>query len=280
MTRSEHPARILQRLQTRARRNWGQHFLADDSVSSRIVALAQVGEGSRVLEVGPGLGALTGALMEAGAHLRVVERDPVLASHLRARHPGLAITEGDARRVDLTALCPDPGWTVAANLPYNVATPILLRLLAHTPPFQRLVVMVQREVGRRMVAEPGSRTYGALSLGVQSRATADLAAVIPPGAFHPRPKVDSALVVLVPHPTPRTGGASTHAFRSVVKMAFSQRRKTLRNALGATLGKDTAKALLDQAAIDPTLRAERLDLEAFGRLARTWEERPPREPER
>jgi 16S rRNA (adenine1518-N6/adenine1519-N6)-dimethyltransferase len=261
-----HPSTVLKALEQRARRRFGQNFLVRPEVPLRIAALAGVGPGERVLEIGPGLGALTRALADTGARVRAVELDRDLASYLQATMPDLDLVLGDAMKVDLEEVAPGEGWRVCANLPYNVATPLLHRLLDKEPPFARLVLMFQKEVAARLAAPHGSRTYGSLSVRVQARAEARLAMTLPPGAFHPRPKVDSAVVVLTPHREPRFGPAGREGFDRAVKAGFSQRRKTLENALKATYGRDLARAACEET-VGAGRRAETLNLEQWQALA-------------
>lgn len=262
-----HPAALLARLEIHARKRLGQNFLVDRGAIRSIVSLAGVGEGSRVLEIGPGLGALTTALLEAGAHVVAVEKDRTLVPWLQERLPRAVVHEGDALELDLAQVCQGEGWICAANLPYNVATPLVTRLVTRPDVFSRLVLMVQREVAERFVARPDTDGWGSLSLHVQVHARARIGLRLGPGAFHPRPKVDSAVVVFDLLPSPDTGGVPVDRFERVVRAAFGQRRKTLRNSLGAVFGVEEAERMLLQAGIPLGERAERLDREAFVRLA-------------
>jgi len=276
----EHPATILRALEQRARRRFGQNFLARPDIPRRIAALTGAGPGDRVLEVGPGLGALSRSLLERGAAVTAVELDRDLADYLEEALPALTLVRGDALRVDFASLMDPPpeggSWIAASNLPYNVATPVLMRLLELGPRLRRLVLMFQKEVAMRLVAAPGSRTFGALSLRVQARARARVAMTLPPGAFHPRPKVDSAVVVLTPRPEPLTGEAGPAGFDRAVRAGFSQRRKRLENALKATYGKARAREVVAACGFAGR-RAESLDLAAWARLADALE-RPPEAP--
>jgi len=263
-----HPSVLLRELETRAKRRLGQNFLVDPTRVAAIVAAAGVGEGSRVLEIGTGLGALTEGLLAAGAAVTGVEKDALLADFLQERLPAVRVIQGDALQVDLAEICPGSGWRCVANLPYNVATPLVIRMLGMPATFDRLVLMVQREVAERFTAHAGDDAYGSLSLEVQVHARARIAFRIGPGAFHPRPKVDSAVAIFDLLPEPDTGGVDPERFRQVVRAAFGQRRKTLRNSLGSIFGRDEAEAMLARAGIPATERAERLDREAFIRLAR------------
>lgn len=246
----------------------GQHFLVDPGIARRIVACANLEPGETVLEVGPGRGILTEALLEAGARVVAVELDRGLFAALADRfggEPRLTLHQGDALRFD-PATVPAP-YRVVANLPYQVTTPLLFHLLAAAPGPEAMVVMVQREVAERMLAVSGTREYGVLTLGVAARARVERCFPVPPGAFRPRPRVHSAVVRIVPRADPLLPEASIDRFMAVVRAALGKRRKTLRNALG-TLGLPEARLAdaLQAAGIDPAVRGETLDLDAFLRL--------------
>jgi 16S rRNA (adenine1518-N6/adenine1519-N6)-dimethyltransferase len=244
----------------------GQHFLIDPEVAESTIRLADLDPGATVLEIGPGRGALTDRLRASGHPVIAVELDEDLASSLSARQdPGLTIVRGDFLRIALEALPAGP-LPVVANLPYSTGTAIVSRLLEQPARFPRLVVMLQLEVAQRLCATPGSRSYGGLTVLVALQASATMGFVVPPSAFAPRPKVDSAVVRLDVQTTLRAAVADRRLFRRVVQGAFAQRRKTLRNALGAAFGSEVAHALLERAAIDPQRRAETLSLDDFARL--------------
>jgi 16S rRNA (adenine1518-N6/adenine1519-N6)-dimethyltransferase len=258
----------------RPRRRWGQHFLCDPRIVERIVAIAAPEPGGAVVEIGPGLGALTDRLAETGAALVLVEIDPTLAARLRERHAGrphVHVLAGDVLETPL-ADCTPAGAVVVGNLPYNISSPVLFRLLelrAHLP---RAVLMLQREVAERVVAPAGSRTRGVLGVLVQTYADVRLVSRVPRGAFMPVPQVESAVIEVRWRTTPRVALRDEAAYRRVVRAAFAQRRKMLRNALaalGGERGLDAAAldATFARAGIDPTLRAERLDVADFARLA-------------
>ncbi len=252
----------------RPRKRFGQHFLTQPSIARRIVDLATLRGGETVLEIGPGRGALTHLLAERAARLVLSEIDRDLCQELREQFAGqshVTIVEGDVLDLDLAALL-GPGPSVAvANLPYNITTPVLIKLLDTPASFSRLVLMLQREVADRICAEPGTKQYGALTVMVQLVATARVAFTVPPTAFAPRPKVDSAVVVIEPQQPPPLSAAARRSVRRVVRAAFSQRRKQLGNAL-ASLGTDP-HALLDRLGIDPRRRPETLSVEEFARIA-------------
>lgn len=251
-----------------ARKRFGQHFLTDAATAARIVALADLQDDETVLEIGPGRGALTARLATRAAPLHLVEVDRDLAAALTARYaatPAVTVHAADVLRCDLSALLGATARAVAiANLPYNISTPVLMQLLGTPERFRRLVLMLQREVAERLVAAPGSKTYGGLSVVVQVVARARVALRVPPGAFTPVPKVESAVVVIDPHhPAPLDAGAR-RALRHVVRTAFSRRRKQLRNVI-APLTADPA-AVLAHLGLDPAVRPETLAPADFVRL--------------
>jgi 16S rRNA (adenine1518-N6/adenine1519-N6)-dimethyltransferase len=247
----------------------GQNFLIDPNTVRRIVRLADLGSHYHVLEIGPGLGSLTLGLLGAGVRVTAVELDPVLAAALPGtvgeRLPEvtdqLTVITGDALRVDI----PDDATVLAANLPYNVAVPLLLRLLHELPGLDHGVVMVQAEVAQRLAAPPGSRVYGVPSAKLAWYATARVAAPVPRTVFWPQPRVDSALLTFARRDPP--AGDRQQTF-DVIDAAFAQRRKTLRAALARWAGGAlAAEAALTQAGINPSTRGEALDVEAFSRIA-------------
>jgi len=258
----------------RPRKRWGQHFLCDPRVVERIVAAARLNPGTVVLEIGPGLGALSDVLADACDELFVVEIDPALCERLVERYAGrgrVHVLRGDVLALPLAQAVPR-GAIVVANLPYNISTVVLMRLCelrAHLP---RAILMLQREVAERLVAPPGGRERGVLGVLVQTYADVRLVLRVPRGAFLPPPRVDSVVIEVAWRDAPRVAIADEALYRRVVRGAFGQRRKMLRNALagvGAELGLDDAglAAALARAGIDPTERAERLELAAFARLA-------------
>ena len=261
-----HPKSQLKRLEQQARKRFGQNFLISESVLAQIVALGRVAPDSRVVEIGPGLGALSRTLMQTGAQVKAVELDRDLVAFLREELPGLELHQGDALKADWEAICPGEGWTVCANLPYNVATPIVLSLLGQSPRFSSLVLMFQDEVAKRIVAEPRTRTYGSLSVFAQAHARVQYGFRIAPGAFYPAPKVHSAVVRFDLYDEPLTGGVPPKFFERVVRAGFMQRRKRLSNALSAQFDKAIAGAALEET-VGAGRRAEELTLEEWGVLA-------------
>ncbi|WP_423780480.1 16S rRNA (adenine(1518)-N(6)/adenine(1519)-N(6))-dimethyltransferase RsmA [Acidaminococcus timonensis] len=265
---------ILETFGLRAKKKFGQNFLINEKVVRGIAEYAQVGPGDLVLEIGPGIGTLTQALAETGARVKSVEIDrsllPVLARTLEG-YPNVEIVPGDVLKIDLAEVTEHRPFTVAANLPYYITTPIIFALLEQDLPLQRLVVMVQKEVAERMIASPGGKEYGPLSLALQYYSRPRLAIPVPAHDFMPAPRVDSMVVVCEKREQPPVS-ASPKAFFQVVRAAFSQRRKMLSNCL-KTLGlsADQVKDLMDQAGIDPKRRGESLSMEEFGQLASAWE---------
>jgi 16S rRNA (adenine1518-N6/adenine1519-N6)-dimethyltransferase len=268
----------MRRPATRGRtRALGQHFLRDRSVVDRILDLARPSARDLVVEIGPGRGVLTEALASRAGRLVALEIDADLVAALQSRFAGaphVEIRQADARRFDargLRALVSDPDGrvVVVGNLPYSVGKPILAALVDSGPDIDLMVLMLQKEVAERIAAAPGSKTYGALSVLTQAAARVALAFSVPPGAFSPPPQVDSAVIHLVPHREPPVPIADPARFAAVVRAAFSQRRKSLANALSAGLAvaPERARRLAQQAGIDPGRRAETLSLAEFARLA-------------
>jgi 16S rRNA (adenine1518-N6/adenine1519-N6)-dimethyltransferase len=264
-------ADLLDRHGLRPSRALGQHYLADPNTARRIVRLAGVQPGDSVLEVGPGVGSLTLALAEAGARVTALELDRHVIPALEevvVDAPEVRVVQGDALDVDLAELLDSgPHWSVVANLPYNVATPIVVRLLESEPRVSSLLVMVQREVGERLAASPRTKAYGAVSVKVAYFAAAHVQGVVSPNVFYPPPKVDSALVRLERHAAPPVSVPSTDDLFALVRAGFSQRRKMLRRALQPVL-QDATTATLERAGVSPTARAEQLDLDAWAAVAR------------
>jgi 16S rRNA (adenine1518-N6/adenine1519-N6)-dimethyltransferase len=254
------------------RRALGQHFLRDPLIARAIVDAVAPGPSDLVVEIGPGEGALTAEMARRAGRLVALEIDPELASSLRRRFPGVEVVETDAQDWNYGALDRPPGGRVlvAGNLPYSVGTAILMALVDAREAIDEMVVMLQREVAERVAAPPGTRSYGSLSVLVQLGCDVRLVQRVPPGAFRPPPKVDSAVLHLAVLPRPRVLVGDERKFRTVVRAAFSQRRKMLGNALasGLALSVSQARAVLTGAGIDPARRAETLGLEEFARLTR------------
>ncbi len=262
-------AELLARHGLRPSRALGQNFVADPNTVRRIARLAGVGPGDRVVEVGPGLGSLTLALAETGASITAVEADRHLLAPLGETLSGLEqvmVVHADAMRVDWSELLQGrPGWVLVANLPYNIATPLIADVLDSVPLVERMLVMVQREVGERLVARPGDGSYGAVSVKVAYWSEARLVGRVPASVFQPRPKVESVLVDIRRRTVPAVDPAQVAPDRlfALVRAGFATRRKMLRRSLAAMMD----PAGFAAAGVAPEARAEELDVEAWGRLA-------------
>ncbi|MEJ2201738.1 MAG: 16S rRNA (adenine(1518)-N(6)/adenine(1519)-N(6))-dimethyltransferase RsmA [Desulfuromonadaceae bacterium] len=252
----------------RPKKRFGQNFLRDKSVVDRILRAAELQPTDRVLEIGPGLGALTDHLLPRVGRLHVMEVDRDLITGLQARQaPNLTVHAGDALRLDWDAVLTAGSFKLVANLPYNISSQILFKLLDHRQHFSRAVLMFQKEVGDRICSPAGNRDYGALSVFCQLWFDIHQVMLVPPGAFFPPPKVTSVVLLFESLTQPRVAVTDERFFRRVVKGAFAQRRKTLRNNLLAAgfgfTGLDRELAAND---IDPGRRGETLDLGEFARL--------------
>ena len=255
----------------------GQHFLRDDAVAERMVGLVQPTQQDLVVEIGPGLGALTGRLARAAGRLLALEVDQVMATALCERFadaPHVEIVLADARSFNytgLSALKPHPTGrvVVVGNLPYSVGKPILQALVEAGPVLDEMALMLQKEVAERVAAGPGGKTYGSLSVLTQLSCEARLAFTVPPGAFRPPPQVDSAVVHLRVRRVPPVPVGDLARLRAVVLAAFGQRRKSLANSLASGLGlsAERARAMCAAAGIDAGRRAETLSLAEFAELA-------------
>lgn len=259
---------LLKRHGLHTRKALGQHFLVDDNIVGRILSAAELEPGERVLEIGPGIGTLTDALLSAGASVVAVEFDDRLLSvlaQLADERGGLTVVHADAVTVPMSALTADGApRSLVANLPYAVAATVVLRFFQELPSLERAIVMVQAEVADRMAAVPGTKSYGSytVKLGLHARVAGRFP--VPRSCFLPPPRVDSAVITLVRDE--RTADAALlEAASHAADAAFTQRRKTLRNSLAAGLGISAgdAEALLGEAGIDPAARAETLAIERF-----------------
>jgi 16S rRNA (adenine1518-N6/adenine1519-N6)-dimethyltransferase len=250
-----------------ARKRFGQNFLVDQNIIGKIVAAIAPHPGDALVEIGPGLGALTRPLMAAAEHLHVVEIDRDLIARLHSDYPAgrLTVHEGDALKFDFGALAAQLGkpLRVVGNLPYNISTPLLFHLAEAAEQVSDMTFMLQKEVVDRMVGAPGEDAYGRLSVMLQYRF--DMASLfdVPPGSFRPAPKVTSAIVHMRPKPVSALTCADEHLLGKLVTAAFGQRRKTLRNTL-RDYANDAAFAAVG---IDPGARGETLDVDQYVRLA-------------
>lgn len=253
------------------RKSLGQHFLDDRRILERIVDALDPAGSDAVIEIGPGRGSLTEALVPRVGRLALVEYDRALAARLRERYagtPSVSVVEADVLDVPLASLVEGP-FKVIGNVPYYITTPILFHAL-EAPRATRIVLLVQREVADRIVAAPGSKTYGALSVNVQAVAAARIAFRVAPGSFNPPPKVESAVVVIEPRPDPVVNSSEEDTFRRFVQDAFGMRRKQMRRVVRtiAALDAAMADAALARASIDPEVRPETLSPADFARLRR------------
>jgi 16S rRNA (adenine1518-N6/adenine1519-N6)-dimethyltransferase len=249
------------------RKRFGQHFLSDQVIIQRIVAALNPQRDDHLIEIGPGQGAMTVPVLKQAGHLEVVELDRDLIPELQERnrsHAQLIVHEADALAFNFGALKKDARkLRVFGNLPYNISTPLIFHLLTFAADISDMLFMLQKEVADRLAAQPNDDAYGRLSVMVQYHCAVDILFDVPPSAFFPPPKVDSSIIRLIPYPTLPHTAKDYHRFETIVKQAFGQRRKTLRNSL---------KGMIDDAAflsanIQSNLRAENLTVADFVRLS-------------
>ncbi len=261
-------SRQLEGAGLRAKRALGQNFVVDANTVRKIARLANVDNHRHVLEIGAGLGSLTLALAETGALVTAVEVDDQLLPLLRENVDpieNITVVHADAMKLNWSTLLEGgDDWALVANLPYNVATPLVADVLDFVPQVQRMLVMVQKEVGERFCASPSTEAYGALSVKVAFHATARIAGIVPPTVFLPRPNVDSALVEIVRHKEPIDAQINQKELFSLVRMGFAKRRKMLRGSLAGRVSPEQ----FEEAEIAPTARAEELSVYDWMRLAR------------
>jgi 16S rRNA (adenine1518-N6/adenine1519-N6)-dimethyltransferase len=261
-------SRQLEGAGLRAKRALGQNFVVDANTVRKIARLANVDSHRHVLEIGAGLGSLTLALAETGALVTAVEVDDQLIPLLHENVDpidNITVVHADAMKLNWSTLLEGgDDWALVANLPYNVATPLVADVLDFVPQVQRMLVMVQKEVGERFCASPSTEAYGALSVKVAFHATARIAGIVPPTVFLPRPNVDSALVEIVRHKEPIDAQINQKDLFSLVRMGFAKRRKMLRGSLAGRVSPEQ----FEEAEIAPTARAEELSVYDWMRLAR------------
>ena len=264
--------------QHRPKKSLGQNFLTDGNILTKIAQLVKNGPDAAILEIGPGRGALTRLLSRNGARVVAVELDRKLAPYLRREFQSASnveVVEADILKTDLAALLrprSDELWQVAANLPYNISSPVLFMLMDNRALFSRLVLMLQKEVGDRLVALPATKAYGALSVLFQLHFDIKRELIVKPGSFFPIPKVDSLVLSFMPLAEPRIKVADEEFFRKVVRAAFGQRRKTLWNCLkllGLERSEERISEALETCGIARERRGETLSLPEFGALARS-----------
>jgi len=265
---------VIRRFGLSLSKRLGQNFLISEQAVDQIVASACLSPEDTVLEIGPGIGTLTQGLAETGARVVAVELDARLVEVLTTTLEGydnIRVVHGDILKTDISREIQAERYKVVANLPYYITTPIIMTLLERRLPIELLVTMVQKEVAQRMVAPPGGKDYGALSVAVQYYTEPELLFDVPPTAFVPAPAVDSAVIRCTVRTKPPVNVADERRFFRIVKGAFSQRRKTLSNALKTTgLNSEQIASFLTQAQINPMRRGETLSLEEFALIANAW----------
>lgn len=260
------------------RKKYGQNFLIDESVLEGIIDTAEITKDDFVLEIGPGIGTLTQYLATYAGRVCAVEIDRALLPILEDTLSGwdnVTVLNADILKTDIRAIAEvENGGAplkVCANLPYYITTPILMGLFESGAPFSQLTVMVQKEVAERMIAEPGSKTYGALSLAVRYYTDPEISFIVEPESFMPRPKVESAIVHMKRHSTPPVSVKDEKMLFDVIRASFNERRKTLQNGIanyaGFSYSKEQVGEALDKCGLERTVRGEKLSLEEFARLA-------------
>ena len=272
-------ADILSRHKFSIRKKYGQNFLVDVSMLEKIVETAGIGSDDAVLEIGPGLGAMTQLLAERAGSVTAVEIDkeliPILKETL-ADYSNVNIINGDIMKQDLNELCGGKRYKVVANLPYYITTPIVMKLLEENASIESITIMIQKEVAQRMQTGPGSKDYGALSLAVQYYAKPVYVCTVPPECFIPRPGVESAVVRLDVFDTPPVKAKDPEFMFKLIRAAFNQRRKTLGNAVSGdaalNISRESVQQALSSLGMDEMIRGERLTLEEFARLADVLED--------
>lgn len=265
---------ICKRFDIKMSKKLGQNFLIKRGIVDEIVKAADLQEGEPVLEIGPGIGTLTQGLAQSGANVTAIELDTRLLEVLDttlAQYSNVTIVHGDVLKLDVPSIMHYEPFKVVANLPYYITTPIIMSLLESRLPIERLVVMVQKEVALRMVAKPGTKDYGALSVAVQYYTKPDIVLDVPPKSFLPAPAVTSSVIRCVLRDKPPVDVVDEKLFFRVVKAGFAQRRKTFANTMKTTgLSKDRIEELLAKANIDGQRRGETFTLQEFADVANAW----------
>lgn len=265
---------ICKRFNIKMSKKLGQNFLIKRGIVDEIVKAADLQEGEPVLEIGPGIGTLTQGLAQSGANVTAIELDTRLLEVLDttlAQYSNVTIVHGDVLKLDVPSIMNNEPFKVVANLPYYITTPIIMSLLESRLPIERLVVMVQKEVALRMVAKPGTKDYGALSVAVQYYTKPDIVLDVPPKSFLPAPAVTSSVIRCVLRDQPPVDVVDEKLFFRVVKAGFAQRRKTFANTMKTTgLSKDRIEELLAKANIDGQRRGETFTLQEFADVANAW----------
>ena len=265
---------ICKRFDIKMSKKLGQNFLIKRGIVDEIVKAADLQEGEPVLEIGPGIGTLTQGLAQSGANVTAIELDTRLLEVLDttlAQYSNVTIVHGDVLKLDVPSIMNNEPFKVVANLPYYITTPIIMSLLESRLPIERLVVMVQKEVALRMVAKPGTKDYGALSVAVQYYTEPDIVVDVLPKSFLPAPAVTSSVIRCVLRDKPPVDVVDEKLFFRVVKAGFAQRRKTFANTMKTTgLSKDRIEELLAKANIDGQRRGETFTLQEFADVANAW----------
>lgn len=265
---------IVRRFNLRLKHKLGQNFLIRPDVVRAIAEAAELAPGTPVMEIGPGIGTLTQALARTGAEVTAFEIDRSLEhvlAHTMEPYDNVRIIYEDVLKADLPAVLGERTWHAAANLPYYITTPILLYLIQSELPISLFVFMMQKEVAERILAEPGSKAYGALTIAVQYYCTVEPVMDIPPAAFIPRPQVTSTVLKLRRRETPTVAVKEEKLFFRLVKMGFGQRRKVFTNAMKTGgISAELGAAMLEAAGIDGKRRGETFSMEEYARLADAW----------
>lgn len=270
-------AEIIKKYNFSFRKKFGQNFLIDEGILEKIVSAAEVTKEDVVLEIGPGIGSMTQYLAEAAGKVIAVEIDDALIPILKetlSPYDNVTVIHGDVMKTDLKKLSEEYAdgkpFKVVANLPYYITTPIIMRLLEDDVPTRRITVMVQKEVADRIKEKPGSKEYGAISLSVQYYAKPEIACIVPPSCFMPRPNVDSAVLNLDPYEVPPTTVKNPKFMFSLIRASFNQRRKTLANGIaggGLGIARDQVEKALESMGLPATTRGETLGLAEFAALS-------------
>jgi len=259
----------------RTKKRFGQHFLHDRTIIDRIINAAHLSEQQQAVEIGPGLGVLTDELLVRSAHVQVLEIDRDLIERLEARNdPRLTVRAGDVLKLEWRDFLDHPPYVLVANLPYNISTQVVFKLIEHRDLFCQMVLMFQREVGERLVAAPGGKDYGILSVLSQLWFDISTVTLVKPGAFSPPPRVDSIVLNFLPLENPRVDPVDETLFKKVVKAAFTQRRKTVRNSfLASGFAAEEIDSALQSAGVSPGCRGETLSLQNFSDLTRFFSQK-------
>ena len=253
-------------MEHRAKKRFGQHFLHEKGIVDRIIGTAGVKSGDNVLEIGPGLGALTRQLVSRDIHLQLVELDRDMVAHIQNTWPDVALYEADACHINWSTFLDGTGWKCVSNLPYNVGTGIVTDLITCPERFSSLTVMLQLEVAQRMVAPVGDRKRGSLSAFMSFFCTADIAFKVPKGAFSPPPKVESAVLQIEVLPDPHVPIVKKQQLEELLSVAFCHPRKTIKNCLQSGYSKDLVEKVFSITGIDPQKRPAHITREEISNM--------------